>query len=151
MKKNTKVDVLKISSSDAAKIEYEQALNFFHNHSQLRRQGIAFVTTVEGAMLTIIGNNLVSMEAPHIALSVIGFFVALLGINNERRLIAFTIGYLKRARKIESVSGMSLLYDGYENMKKKPLLVSNTSAFVIYYVLIVVFWISVWLYNFVRI
>ncbi len=137
----------RISSADAAKIEYDQAMQFFRDHSNLRRQGLAFVTTVQGAILAVVGSNLSTMELPHVTLAVIGFFVAILGINNERRLISFSIGYLRTARQIEKRSGMSLLSDGYSAVKERRFIISNTRAFLLYYYLISIFWITLLAYN----
>ncbi|HEU4835122.1 MAG TPA: hypothetical protein VFS90_11925 [Pyrinomonadaceae bacterium] len=73
-------------SWEQAKAEYDVGLQQYRLNSTLRRQDMAFVTTVQAAILTIIGAKLLSLDFSGFLLSAIAFFVLLLGLNSERRL-----------------------------------------------------------------
>ena len=139
----------KTQSWEFAKVEYENALEHYRHYTGLRRQDMAFVTTVQAAVLTIIGGNLRSLDLANLLLSFIAFFVLLLGINNERRLTAYMAGYMKRATQIETHYKMSLLVEGRQEVLNRKLLFSNVVIFPIYYFIFAIAWIVVWVLNFI--
>jgi hypothetical protein len=139
----------KTQSWDLAKVEYENALDLYRHYTSLRRQDMAFVTTVQAAALTIIGKNLLSLDASNLLLSVIAFFVLVLGFNNERRITAYMTGYIKRANQIETDHNMSLLVEGRKEVSKRKLLFSNTIIFPLYYFIFAAAWVVVWVINYV--
>jgi hypothetical protein len=47
---------------ELARLEYETALEQYRQLTALRRQDMAFVTTVQAAVLTIIGSNLLNLD-----------------------------------------------------------------------------------------
>jgi hypothetical protein len=118
-----------------SKKEYEKAIELYLHFSSLRRQDMAFVTTVQAAVLTIIGKNIMNLDLASIILSVIAFFVLLLGFNSERRIAAYMAGYMKRACQIESEYGMTLLSNGADSIKRKIFLFSNALIFPLYYLI----------------
>lgn len=131
---------------ETAKVEYEIALEEWRHYANLRRQDMAFVTTIQGAVLTIVGSKLLRLDAPGL-LSITAFFVLLLGINSERRLSAYMTGYIRRAREIESEHGMSLLPLGWDEVKSRKLLFSNRIVFPLYYFVFILVWVSIWALN----
>jgi hypothetical protein len=135
------------TSWETAKVEYEIALEQHQHYSSLRRQDMAFVTTVQAAALTIIGSKLLSLDTSGFLLSIIAFFVLLLGINSERRLSAYIAGYIHRARQIESEYGMSLLSVSWNEVQSRKLLLSNTIVFPLYYFAFILVWASIWVLN----
>jgi len=139
----------KTQSWDLAKVEYESALEQYRHYTSLRRQDMAFVTTVQAAVLTIIGKNLLSLDASNLLLSVIAFFVLLLGFNSERRITAYMSGYMKRASQIETDHNLSLLVEGQKEVSRRKLLISNTIIFPLYYFVFSVVWVVVWVINYV--
>jgi len=134
-------------SWETAKVEYELALEQWRHYGRLRRQDMAFVTTVQAAALTIIGSKLLSLDTPGFLLSVIAFFVLLLGINSERRMSAYQTGYIHRAVQIESEYCMSLLSLGWNEVQSRKLLLSNRIVFPLYYFVFIVVWASIWALN----
>jgi len=134
-------------SWDIAKAEYENALELSRQYSGFRRQDMAFVTTAQVAILSIIGTKLLSMDLANTLLSIIAFFVLILGINNERRLSAYMTGSIWRANQIEKDYDMSLLRQGRKVVAAKKLLFSNVFVFPIYYLIFIITWIIVWILN----
>jgi len=139
-----------LKSWEQAKAEYDTGLRQFQLNSSLRRQDMAFVTTVQAAVLTIAGSKLLSLDFPSFLLSVIAFFVLLLGLNSERRLAAYMAGYLRRAKQIESEYGMSMLSEGWNEIQGRRFLVSNSKVFPIYYSIFILAWLIIWVWNLVE-
>ncbi|HEV2706254.1 MAG TPA: hypothetical protein VGV59_10045 [Pyrinomonadaceae bacterium] len=132
---------------DVAKEEYSNALGLFRHFSGLRRQDMAFVTTVQAAILTIIGSKLLSLDFSSFLLSSIAFFVLLLGLNSERRLAAHMFGEMLRARQIEAEHGMALLSVAYSEVENRKLLMKNNLVFPLYYFIFIVAWVIIWILN----
>lgn len=139
------MDLSQNEKFELIKLEYEHALAQYTHHMQLRRQDMAFVSTVQVAVLTIIGKNLLHFDLTALVLSIIAFLVLLMGLNNERRTTAYMIGYIQRANEIETLTGMSLNKRAVFEVKKRKLLISNTIIFPLYYVAFFVGWIVIWL------
>ncbi len=129
------------------KLEYEHAFLQFQHHSTLRRQDMAFVTTVQVAVFSIIGQKILSMDLVSTVLSLFAFFVCVMGLNNERRLSAYMTGYMARARQIESNNDMTLAASGRNELKKRKFLFSNTTLFPLYYVITLAVWLVIWAQN----
>ena len=137
------------SDREAAKVEYEQALGQYQNCTVLRRHDMAFVTTVQGAVLTIIGPRLPDLDSSGVVLSLIAFFLLLLGINSERRLSNYMDAYFTRAREIEQQLGLALVSRGFEEVRKRRSLVSNSVVFPLYYAFLMVAWVVIWVRSFI--
>jgi len=135
------------NSWETAKVEYENALAQYRYYTGLRRQDMAFVTTVQAAIMSIIGKNLLDLNFADLLISIIAFFVLLLGINNERRLSAYMTGYMNRAKIIESKYSMSLLEHGWQEIKNRKLLFSNSVTFKIFYIIFIICWFCAWALN----
>jgi hypothetical protein len=108
---------------------------------------MAFVTTVQGAVLTIIRERLLDLDPSSLLLSVIAVFVLLLGVNSERRVSAYMVGNMRRANEIELEYGMSLLSSGRREVRERKLLFANRIVFPFYYLIFIVVWIGVWILN----
>lgn len=80
---------------ELARLEYEAALEQYRQLTPLRRQDMAFVTTAQAAILTIVGTKLLNLDASGFLLSLIAVFVLFLGINSERRLSGYMSGYMR--------------------------------------------------------
>ena len=100
--KSSMSDKVKIPKELAAQIEYEQGMEMSRNHMKIRRGDMIFFTAVQGSILSIIGNNIISMDPKAYALSFLAFLVSFVGFNNERRLKIHGDGYLKRVREVDS-------------------------------------------------
>lgn len=131
---------------ELAKLEYESALEQYRQLTSLRRQDMAFVTTVQAAVLTIIGDKLLNLDASNFLLSLIAVFVLFLGLNSERRLSGYMTGYMQRAKDIESEYGMKLITFG-RAFKDKKLIISNSIIFPLYYFFFFIAWFIVWMLN----
>jgi|SRR5919205_114550 hypothetical protein len=132
---------------DISREEYSSALGLFRHFSGLRRQDMAFVTTVQAAILTIIGSKLLSLDFSSFLLSAIAFFVLLLGLNSERRLAAHMSGEVRRARQIEAAHDMSLLSVAYDEVGSRKLLMRNDLVFPLYYFIFIMTWVIIWVLN----
>jgi hypothetical protein len=115
--------------------------------ASLRRQDMAFATTVQAAIFTIIGPRLLQFGISDFILSVIAFFVLLLGLNSERRLTSYMSTYMRRVNQIEFAHGMSMFSDAGYKTEKKRLLLSNARVFSVYYCIFVCAWLVVWILN----
>jgi hypothetical protein len=109
---------------------------------------MAFVTTVQGAVLAILGPRLPNLDTSGIVLSLIAFFLLLLGINSERRLSNYMEAYFKRAREIEQQFGLALVSLGFEEVRKRRSIFSNSRVFPLYYSFLMIAWIIIWVRNF---
>ncbi|MBD2234137.1 hypothetical protein [Phormidium tenue] len=132
---------------ELARLEYEAALEQYRHLTSLRRQDMTFATTVQAAVLTIIGNRLLSFNASDLLLSIVAAFVLCLGINSERRLAAYMSGYMRRAKEAELEYGMQLVLFGTQEVASKKLLASNSIIFPFYYAFFFVAWLTVWIIN----
>jgi hypothetical protein len=137
-------------SWEYAKVEYEIGLGQYQLNSSLRRQDMAFVTTVQAAVLTITGSKLLSLDFSGFLLSAIAFFVLLLGLNSERRLAGYMEGYMLRARQIEAEYGMTILSHSWNKVKRRRLLFSNAKMFPIYYCIFILAWLIIWMWNLLK-
>lgn len=130
-----------------AQIEYEQAHEWWRHLSNLRRQDLALFTTIQGAALTIIGDQLLSLKPANLALSVVAFLSALIGLNNERRVYAYLVGFRERALELERLHGASLMGRGVREAQNTQLLVKTQVAFAFFYLLLLAGWILIWVLN----
>lgn len=137
----------KVSDWETAQVEYQNALEQSRHTANLRRRDMAFVTTVQAAVFTIIGSNLLSLSFPNFMLSLIAFFVLLLGINSERRLSVYLSSYIERAIQIEKEYGLKLLSLGGTKVRNQRLILSNIAIFSLYFTILLIAWIVVWLLN----
>lgn len=146
---NMKSNENSISPWEIAKLEYETAWEENRHNNSLRRQDMAFVTTFQAVVLTIIGSNILSLDLSNILLSLIAFFVLILGLNSERRLSAYVGGHMVRATEIEKQYGMSVFAEGRKEVQGKRFLISNRIMFPTFYFVFIIVWITIWVLNIV--
>jgi uncharacterized membrane protein AbrB (regulator of aidB expression) len=135
---------------EIAKLEYGAALDQYRQLTTLRRQDMTFVTTVQAAILTIVGSKLLSLDTSSFLLSLIAVFVLFLGLNTERRLSMYIAGYMQRAKEIESEYGMKL-FSLDRGLQDKKLILSNSVVFPLYYCFFCGAWFIVWMLNLFKI
>lgn len=136
-----------MSIGTTEEVEYRTAIELYCQFTDIRRQDIAFITTAQGAVLTIIGTELLKMSISDLLLSVIAVVLLVIGLNSERRLTAYMKGYMERARDIEDKAEMSLLRQAHDEVLKRKGLISNALAFPCYYGAFVLVWVVVWVFN----
>lgn len=127
--------------------EYQAGLELSRHWSALRRQDMLLVTTVQGAIFTIIGGELLKLKSASIALSIVAFLVALIGFNSERRLSAYIRANVDYLKTIEKSNGLGLLTTANDATLKIRGMVSNKTAFLTYYAFMAAGWVVVWLVN----
>lgn len=130
--------------------EYREANTWWRTLSNMRRRDIAFFTAAEAAILTIIGKDLLALSSAYAILSCMGFVIALIGINNERRLYSYIQGFRKRAEEIEENDDGPMFSIHYAREKVKGLqgtTIPSTIAFQIYYTLFALAWVAIWFLN----
>lgn len=132
------------------KTEYEISLTQFRHFASLRRQDMAFATTVQGAVLAIVKDHIVSLGPADFLLTLLAFLVLLMGLNNERRLSSYMCGYMDRARQIEDQFGMKVLHIAFDWVQRERLLVSNRKTFPLYYLIFATLWLTIWTLNLVK-
>lgn len=120
-------------------VEYKEALNHVRALATLMRQDITFVTTVQGAVLAIIGMGFPLRNIAHISLAGLAFFVALVSINSVGRSYKYMAEYMSRIREIEGILGMHLFTRGRAVVGRRVNL-SVGAALRIYCGLVVIFW-----------
>jgi hypothetical protein len=133
--------------TSSARLEYETTVAQYQNCTTLRRQDMVFVTAIQGAVVSIVGNELLSLDLGRFVLSGIAFVVVLLGLNSERRLSAYMTGYSARALEIERAFGLRALRAGVTEVKKTRWLASNSAAFPAFYLANGLGWITIWIAN----
>lgn len=132
---------------EVVKLEFEAALTAYSQATHLRRQDMALVTTVQGAVLTIAGEKLLHLDISTTLLSVIAFFSLLMGLNNERRLGIYMQGHMQRAKEIEAELGMRFLSTADEGIRRARFLYTNSRVFPFYYLVFLMAWIVIWGFN----
>ena len=138
---------LNLDLKESEKLEYLQANEWWRTLSQMRRRDIALFTALQGAILTIVGKNLLTLEIDGFALSIIGFLIAIIGFNNEYRLYAYLFNFRKRAIEIEKNHNMSLLYYSHRIVREKRFMLGSSLTFRIYYTIIAIGWVLLWVTN----
>ncbi|SEI69988.1 hypothetical protein SAMN04487995_1772 [Dyadobacter koreensis] len=133
---------------EIAKTEYEEALNQYRNTTLLRRQDIAFIITVQGAVISIIGSKMLMLDMSSLLLSAVAVFLLFIGLNNELRLSKYMEIYMDRAKEIESEFGLKLIISAYE-VRHKKFEFSNSKTFPAFYIFLIVSWLFVWVKNFI--
>ncbi|MBA7680979.1 hypothetical protein ES703_89305 [subsurface metagenome] len=129
------------------KLEYEQANNWWRTLSQMRRRDMMLFTAAQGAVLAIIGRELLTLSPGGYALSIIAFLFAVIGFFNERRLYRYLDEFRNRAKAIEYKYKMTLLTSAHEKVKKQRFSLPSTLAFSAYYAIIGVGWVVLWILN----
>ena len=127
--------------------EYASVMEEYRHYTQLWRQDMAFITTVQSAVLVAIGEKLAEMNLAHWLLSFVAFSVLLLGINSQRRLGAYLAGYKKRVSDIEETHNLKLMQYGEKGVRVRKWQVSNQKVFPIYYLVFLLVWIGIWIVN----
>lgn len=135
-------------SWDSAKTEYSEAVKRQIHFTSMRRQGIAFVTAFQGAVLSVIKNDLLKMDMAYFLLSAIAFFVLLLGLNNECRLYIQMKAIVRRLKGIESKFGMRIYRLSTRVGRRSKFVLSNHTFFMLYYLIFIIVWIVIWVRNF---
>ena len=130
------------------KTEYEIAIKLHRQNTEIRRKDLALIITVQGALLTIIGNSILKMDFSHLLLAFVGLSLLFVGLNNERRLTAYMEGYMKRAQELEQKLDMKLLKEGWDSVQSKSFLFSNTKTFPLFYFVFIIVWIGILIFNF---
>jgi len=132
---------------ELAKLEFEAALTAYAQATTLRRQDMAFITTVQGAVLTIVGDKLLNLDVRGALLSAIAMFTLLMGLNTDRRLNAYMRGYMQRAKGIEAEWDMHVLSTASESVGRTRGLVRSSTASSLYYILFIIAWVVIWNLN----
>jgi hypothetical protein len=127
--------------------EYEEANEWWRTLSRMRRQDMTLFITIQGAIVTVIGLQLLNMDPKSIVLSIFAFSSALLAFNNERRLYGYLYGFRQRALEIEKKTGMELIKMGMKEVARKRIIVRSSISFSFYYALIALCWVAIWLLN----
>jgi hypothetical protein len=128
-------------------LEYSAGLQQYRHYSDRRRQDMAFVTTLQIAILGLLGARLGDLDTLASVLSVFAGFVALMGMNNESRLSSHMKGYMRRVEEIEREQGMSLLDSDRRSVAEAKWVLRNTFLFRLYYAVILIMWSCVWIIN----
>jgi hypothetical protein len=136
-----------VEVSTTATAEYTLGLEVFRHWSGVRRQDMVFTTTVQGAVFTILGKNVLQLHVADFALSCIAFFVVVLGFNSERRVAAYMRGAAQRLKEVEPMTGMALFSAGATEVARTRGLAANAKVFMIYYLVLGLAWLFVWAGN----
>lgn len=126
--------------------EYQAFNDRWQNGVVQRRGGLAFFTGVQGAILTVVGNQLGNLDTQGYSLALFGIIVCLVAWNNERRIWAYMEGYRERAISIEKKSGLSLITNGKLRSEAR-FTFSNRKVFQMYYFVMLSGWLAILLSN----
>jgi hypothetical protein len=105
-------------------------------------------TAIQGAALGLIAARLSHLTLADTMLSAVAFMVALVGMNNERSLHYFLGAFWRRAIDIERCCGLVSLTNAELALNTAPMFIRTHSAFMLYYSVITLGWITVWLINY---
>jgi hypothetical protein len=128
------------------RLEYEYVNQRWINGTSQRRGGMAFFTGVQGAVLGLIGNDLLLLQAKGFALALFAMLVTIIAWNNERRIGAYMTGYLKRMLEIERYIGIRTTIYGRDEAKRQRT-ISNRRLFAFYFLAMILAWGALILYN----
>jgi len=135
---------------EIAQVEYNAALEQYRHYMTVRRTDMAFVTTIQIAILTIIGADIQNLNLSSFLLSLMAFFVLLLGINSELRLATYMLGYKERVIEIEKENHLKSVSNAsrkVKEMEKKMFNLTNRKIFPLYYLIFAVIWFVIWIVN----
>ena len=128
--------------------EYGEANEWWRRLSRMRRRDLAFFTAIQGGAVSIIGSSLLALPAHGVALSIIAFLSAVVGLSNDRRLYAYIVGFRNRAMAIESVyDDLSLISTAQRQVQNTRFVMGSAVAFGGFYFVIAIGWILVWILN----
>jgi hypothetical protein len=144
--KNIDNDESAIPSEVWARLEYEMANARWENATNLRRNGLAFFTTVQGAILSIIGDRITNLKISSYALISFGIIVTLFSWSHELRIASYMKGYQNRMIRIERLFNLDLLRSGQDQAVKMKT-ISNRKLFSWYYRINLIGWLLIILYN----
>ena len=131
---------------EVALVEYQTALEQSRHYASLRRQDMAFATTAQAAVFTVLGTDTLDFSVRDWLLSGIAFFIILLALNSERRNNGYFESCMVRAGAIEKSLGLRLCSDAPHFLKKRRRLLSNSLVFPLYYLLFAATWVAIWLF-----
>lgn len=133
--------------SESKRLEYQEANNWWRTLSGMRRRDIALFTGGQGAVLAIIGSDLLDLNPDGWALSAIALLISVVGFNNEQRLYLYLRWFRGRAKDIEIGHGMSLISDAHAAVLESKATLGSTLAFQAYYLVIGLCWVGLWFAN----
>jgi len=136
-----------VNKWDVAQFEYKVALEQYRHYTILRRQDMVFVTTVQVAILTIINAKLQLLDLPSFLLSLVAFFVLVLGLNSELRLASYMYAYKERVMEIELSNNLDIVRNtsiSGKGQKKFRFNLSNRVMYPFHYCIFIAAWLAVW-------
>jgi hypothetical protein len=122
--------------------EYDIGTRTCRHFVTLRRDGLVFFVTAQGAIVSILfGLNSADLTL-QIVLPVIAIFIALLTVNNDIRTLDHYFGFIKRLEEIEQELGMKLYSVHKRKVQKETKALSNVFFFRGLPGIAIVFWIA---------
>ncbi len=134
-------DCSKIDSiSENDKLEYQEAIKLWQDDSRLRRQGLTFSATVQGIILAVISRYNGDNPFLFISLATFAMLVALLSLNNDRRLSRYMGAYSTRLIEIEKKNNLSLVHKIKDVAKNRTSFLTNEVVFGTFFILVAIGW-----------
>ena len=76
---------------DKAKTEYDNAISQYRHFMSIRRTDMAFVTTVQAGVLTIVKPNLLKLDESSFFLTLLAFLLLFVGVTQTFNTYSFTV------------------------------------------------------------
>jgi hypothetical protein len=123
-------DHLRVTTSQQEVLlkEYEMGVTICRHEVTLRRDGLLFFVTAQGAIMAILFGQTSPSGAAAIGLCLFAIFVSLLTVINDVRLLSHYREYVSRLKTIEQDLGMKL-YSKHKEDAQAPWWVLPTAPF----------------------
>jgi len=131
-------NVISISEND--KLEYQEAIKLWQDDSRLRRQGLTFSATFQGIIMAVLSRGYGDNPILFISLATLAMIVALLSLNNDRRLSRYMGAYETRLIEIEKKNNLSLVHIITDVAKKQTPFLTNEVVFGTFFTLLAIGW-----------
>lgn len=122
------------------KLEYQEAIKLWQDDSRLRRQGLTFSATFQGIIIAFLSRGNIDNPILFISLATLAMFIALLSLNNDKRLCLYMGAYSTRLIEIEKRNNLSLFHIIVDVAKKRTRLLTNEVVFGTFFSLLAIGW-----------
>jgi len=128
-------------------VEYEQACQMLRFQARMRLSVLAFISTVNGSVITICSQRLRALELGDAALSAVTFLLSAVGVLFDYRLVNQMKWYHRRLCRLESRYEMELFTHSYDNHDVPRRHLTGALMMRLFYCAILLFWIVIWIFN----
>lgn len=135
---------------EIAKFEYEKALDLYKTYTTMRRQDLVYMTIIQVGAFTVLKDAMFNFAHIQWIIAIIGFFLCLVGWNNEVRLATYLRGALDKVKEIERNTKLDLINSVNVKLKNEHRFIykiHNGITLYFYYLILACSWVYFLLIN----